>query len=332
MNKETSKTQRLVLAIVAVVAGLYLMLLAPTQSMQTLKLALDQALVRLVPHDADFYPAIPILTVTFSAWIIAMVLAGAALIMIAKKVYDGVLWARATMLGLLAVPAVGGMTMLIPWFVLVLAEYPEKGVPPHTLSGLPSVAPVLFIGLVLYWITLMMDNDSLIAKAQKLVPFTFVGIVSGMVFMNGQHGVRYFIHIPGNFIRGADGLISANPDAPTMVSPLAHYITNLDHLDWKTFEYLSDTAVYSPQTLALLLGGFLLYIASVMLIVSIPFMAMKKKVGWYIASSVTLATVVVSMQGFVVRHSMEWLQGGMLSLVLLAILLIPWFKKHLIEE
>lgn len=332
MHNETSKTQRIVLAVLAVVVGVYLMLLAPTQSMQTLKTSLDQALVRLVPFDDDFFPAVPILTATYSVWIVMFVLAGAMLVMLTKKLYDGEKWARAAALGLFAVPSVGGMTMIIPWFVLVLAEYPQKGVPPATLSGMPTVAPVLFVGLIAYLITLLADQDNLIAKLQKLVPFVFIGIVSGMVFMNGQHGVRYFIHIPGNFIRGADGMIQANPDAPTVLSPLAHAITNLDHLDWKTFEYLTDEAVYSPQTLALLLGGYLLYVASAMLVVSIPFMAMKKKIGWYIASSTALATAVVSFQGFVVRSSTEWLQGGALSLVLFAILLIPMFKKHLIEE
>jgi hypothetical protein len=34
----------------------------------------------------------------------------------------------------------------------------------------------------------------------------------------------------------------------------------------------------------------------------------------------------------VVRHSTEWLQGGMLSAVLLAILLIPAFRNLLVEE
>lgn len=67
MKNETTKTQRLIMAIVAVIGGLYLMLLAPTQAMQTLKIALDQVMLRLVPHDADFYPAVPILSVTFSA-------------------------------------------------------------------------------------------------------------------------------------------------------------------------------------------------------------------------------------------------------------------------
>ena len=95
---------------------------------------------------------------------------------------------------------------------------------------------------------------------------------------------------------------------------------------------VSEQAVYNPQTLALLLGGFLLYISSVLLIISIPLMAMKKKAGWYLATGTTLATAIVSFQGFFVRHSTEWLQGGMLSAVLLGILLVPVFKQFLIEK
>jgi hypothetical protein len=231
-----------------------------------------------------------------------------------------------------AIPSVGGMTMLIPWFVLVLAEYPEKGVPPHTISGMPPVLFVLFINLLFYFIILFSDQDTLKNKALKLVPYTALGIVSGMVFMNGQHGVRYFIHIPGEFATDANGLITANPTPPPFTSSLAHFITNLDHLDWQTFEFVSEKAVYSPQTLALLLGGFLLYVASVLLIVSIPMLAMKNKTGWYLATTAALATAVVSFQGFVIRHSTEWLQGGVLSAILLAILLIPAFKNLLIEK
>jgi hypothetical protein len=332
MVKETSKTQRILMAVVAVIGGLYLMLWAPTQTMQTLKIALDQVMLRLVPYDMDFYPAVPILTVTYSAWIISFVLAGAALIMLAKKIYDGEHWARATALGLFAIPSVGGMVSIIPWFVLVLAEYPEKGVPEHTIGGMPPVMMVMMVSLLFYFITLFADQDTLKNKALKLVPFTAIGIVSGMVFMNGQHGARYFIHIPGAFAKDANGMFIANPNPPSFITPLSNVITNLDHLDWKTFEFISEQPVYSPQTLALLLGGFLLYIASVLLIISIPMLAMKNKTGWYLATTAALATAVVSFQGFVVRSSTEWLQGGILSLGLLAILLIPAFKNLLIEK
>jgi len=332
MIKETTKTQRIIMMTVAILGGIYLLALAPTQAMQTLKIALDQAFTRLIPYDADFYPAVPVLTATYSAWIISFVFAGAMALMLSKKLYQGAHWARATVLGLFAIPAVAGMTMVIPWFVLVLAEYPEKGVPTATISGMPPVAPVLFISLFFYYVILFSDTDTIKHKLQKLVPFTLLGVISGMVFMNGQHGVRYFIHIPGNFIKNAEGLIVGNPSPPPITSPLAHFITNLEHLDWVTFEPLAQPIVYSPQTLALLLGGFMLYVSSVLLLVSIPLMAMKKKAGWYIATSTALATAFVSIQGFLVRNSTEWLQGGILSLLLFVILLLPVFKKFFIEE
>ncbi|MEA2008814.1 MAG: hypothetical protein U9O54_06805, partial [Chloroflexota bacterium] len=277
MFNETTKNQRMIMLVVAILGGIFLMAFAPTMAMKTLKISMDQAFTRLIPHDADFYPAIPILSATYSMWIIAFIFVGAMVLMLSKKLYQGLKWARATALGLFAVPSVAGMTMIIPWFVLVLAEYPEKGVPPATVSGIPPAMPIMFIGLIFYFVILFADKDTIKNKLLKAVPFTFLGIVSGMVFMNGQHGVRYFIHIPGNFIEGANGLITANPDPVPFTSPLAHFITNLDHLDWVTFEFLSKEAVYSPQTLALLLGGFMLYISSALLIISIPLMAMKKK-------------------------------------------------------
>jgi hypothetical protein len=332
MFHESTKTQRMLMMVAAILGGIYLLVLAPTQAMQTLKISLDQAFTRLIPYDADFYPAVPVLTATYSLWIMAFIFVGSSLLMLSKKLLQGTAWARATVLGLFAIPSVAGMTMVIPWFVLVLAEYPEKGVPPATISGMPTAMPILFISLFFYFVILLADKDTIKNKLLKLVPFTFLGVVSGMVFMNGQHGVRYFIHIPGNFIKDANGLITANPNPPAITSPLAHFITNLDHLDWVTFEFLTENAVYSPQTLALLLGGFLLYISSVLLIVSIPLMAMKKKVGWYIATSTALATAFVSIQGFFVRNSTEWLQGGMLSALLFIILIAPPFKKFFIEE
>ena len=331
MIKETTKTQRMIMMGVAILGGIYLMAFAPTQAMTTLKISLDQAFTRLIPYDADLYPAVPVLTTTYSAWIVLFVFAGSFALLLSKKLLQGAHWARATVLGLFAAPAVAGMTMVIPWFVLVLAEYPEKGVPTATISGMPTAMPILFISLAIYYVILFADQDTIKHKFQKFVPFTLMGVISGMVFMNAQHGVRYFIHIPGNFMKNAEGLIVGNPNPPPITSPLAHFITNLDHLDWLTFEPLA-AQTNSPQTLALLLGGFMLYVSSVLLIIAIPMMAMKKKAGWYIATSTALATAFVSVQGFVVRNSMEWLQGGMLSLLLFVVLMLPVFKKFFLAE
>lgn len=318
MVTETSKFQRLYAAIIAGIAGVYFLTGAPTAAMRTLKIALEQALLRLIPHDYDFYPAIPLLSTTYSGWIIITFLAGGLSLMLIWPLYQGKTWARATALGAYGLATVGGMAMTIPWFVLVLAEYPHKGVPPHTVSGMPPVMMVLFLGLAFYYSMLYADKDSLKNKLLKWIPYTYTGIVSGMVFMNAQHGARYFIHIHGDYF----------PEkASNILSPLSHYITNLDYLDWKTFELMNNEAIYSPQTLTLLLGGYGLYISSFIMIFSIPFMFMKKPIGWYMATSAAIATAVASFQGYIVRDSFEWGQGGVMSTALLIILLIPYYRK-----
>ena len=126
MLNNTTKTQRIIMAVTAVIAGIFMMYVAPTQGMMTLKIALENVMERLIPFDPDFYPAVPILGVTYGIWMVLLFLAGAFSIVLAKKVYDGEHWARGTMLGLSAIPAVAGMTMLIPWMVLVVSDLPDS--------------------------------------------------------------------------------------------------------------------------------------------------------------------------------------------------------------
>ena len=356
MIGETTKTQRTVMAVTAVVSGLFMMYVAPSEAMHTLKIALEEVMERLIPFDPDFYPAVPILGATYSIWMVALWLGGAFAVVLAKKVYDGAQWARSTLLGLAGMTAVAGMTMLIPWMVLVVSDYsggPVPGIlpPPAGTSVMPPVIWTLAFGLLFYYIFLLMDNDSIKNKILKLIPYTAVGVVAGMVFMNGQHGVRYFIFIPE--------LLTANP--PGDFSPLGNFFTNLDHYNALALTTISQAQLdsikigqvvdivtkshevvpqvvkfakpeYDPNTLVLLLGGFMNYLASYMMILAIPFLALKKKFGYYTILGTSLATALIGFQGYIVRHSFEWGVGGVLSLVLFALFLIPMFKNMFIEE
>ena len=356
MFNETTKTQRIIMAVTAVVAGLFMMYVAPTEGMQTLKIALEEVMERLIPFDPDFYPAVPILGATYAIWMVVLWLAGAFSIVIAWKIYQGEEWARSTMLGFSAIPAVAGMTMLIPWMVLVVSDYsqgPVPGIlpPPAGTSVMPPVIWTLVFGLLFYYVFLLADKDSIKNKIIKLIPYTFVGIVAGMVFMNGQHGVRYFIFIPE--------LLTANP--PGDFSPLGNFFTNLDHYNAIALTTISQTQldsikvgqtvdivnkmhevvpqvvkyakpVYDPNTLVLLLGGFMNYLASYMMVLAIPFLAMKKKFGYYTILGTSLATALIGFQGLIVRGSFEWGVGGVLSLALFGMFLIPIFKNLFVEE
>jgi len=356
MFKETSKTQRVIMGITAVIAGLFMMYVAPTQAMQTLKIALEEVMERLIPFDPDFYPAVPVLGATYSIWMILLWMLGAASIVIAKKVYDGEEWARSTMLGFSAIPAVGGMTMFIPWMVLVVSDYsngPVPGIlpPPAGISMMPPVIWTLAAGLLFYFIFLLADQDTIKNKILKLIPYTFLGVVAGMVFMNGQHGVRYFIFIPE--------LLTNN--SPTSLNPLGNFFTNLDHYNALALATISQVQIdslktgavvdivnkahevvpqiikyakpsYDPNTLTLLLGGFANYAASFLMILAIPFLALKKKFGYYTVLATALATALVGFDGYIVRHSFEWMVGGVMSLALLVVFLLPVFKQFFVEE
>jgi hypothetical protein len=337
MFNETTKTQRIIMAVTAVIAGIFMMYIMPTQGMRTLKYALENVMTRLIPFDPDFYPAVPILGATYGVWMVVLWLGGALAIVIAKNVYDGKEWARSTMLGLAAIPAVAGMTMWIPWMVLVVSDYskgPVAGILPPP-AGISPVAPVLWtmvFGLLFYYIFLLADKDTIKNKIIKIIPYTYLGIVAGMVFMNGQHGVRYFIFIP-EYLTHTSSL-----------DPLGNFFTNLDHYDALGLVTTSQAqinagelaktneAIYNPNTLTLLLGGFMNYASSYLMIIAIPFLAMKKKFGYYTVLTTALATALIGFEGYFVRNSFEWLVGGIMSLALFGMFLLPIFKNLFIES
>ncbi|MEA3288168.1 MAG: hypothetical protein U9Q77_12445 [Candidatus Marinimicrobia bacterium] len=355
MFNKTSKNQNMIMAVTAVVAGLFMMYVAPEQGMRTLKLALDGVINRILYVDPDFYPAVPILGATYGAWMVILYLAGAFAIVIAQKVYTGQEWARATVLGLVAIPAVSGMTMLIPWMVLIVSDYaamyaagthPVAGIapPPTDVSVMPPVLMTMVLGLVFYYVFLLADQDTLKNKLLKLVPYTAVGIVAGMVFMNGQHGVRYFIFIPEMLRAGADGVMGTGSPLGGSLNVLGNLFTNLDHYDALDLVRVSQAqidagqlvatkeAVYDPNTLLLLLGGYMNYAASYLMILAIPFLAMKKKIGYYMVTGTALATALIGFNGYIVRDSFEWAVGGFMSLILLVIFMLPIFKPFYLKE
>ena len=335
MFNKTTQLQRTILGVTAVLAGLFMMYLAPTMGMKTLKIALENVMERLIPFDPDFYPAVPILGATYGAWFVLLYLGGALSLVIAKKVYDGAEWARGTLLGIFAIPAVAGMTMFIPWMVLVVSDYsngPVAGIlPPPANLPMPPVLPVMIFGLIFYFIALLADGDTIKNKILKIIPYTAIGVVAGMVFMNGQHGVRYFIFIPEYL------------DFTSSLHPLGNFFTNLDHYDAlalvKTSQAQIDAgqiaktteAIYDPNTLTLLLGGFMNYLSSALMVISIPFLALKKKIGYYMVLTTALATALIGLDGYIVRHSFEWLVGGIMSFALFIIFQIPVFKPFYLK-
>ena len=358
MFKETTKNQRMIAAVVAVLIGFYLMIIAPTQAMTTLKLALHAVMERLIPLDPDFYTAVPILGATFGIWMILIAFGGALLVVIAMNIYKGNLKARAAGLGVSAIAAVAGMTMFIPWMVLIVSDYsqgPVPGIlpPDPNVTKAPSVLFIMVIGLIGYFTFLLMDKDSIKNKLFKTIVYTGIGIVAGMVFMNAQHGVRYFEFIP-EYLNETENLQRFD-------NPLGNKYTNLDYYDALALTTISQAQMkeikpdvpidivrkdksvdkvvvkksvptYNPNTISLLLGGYGNYIASFLLIFMVPFVFLRKKWAYNTLLMATLFSAVATYWNAIVRGSFEWIVGGTMSLVLFIILLIPIFKQFLVDS
>ena len=357
MFKETSKNNRIIAAGVAVIVGLYLMIIAPTQAMTVLKLALHTVMERLIPLDPDFYTAVPILGATFGIWMILIAFGGALLIVVAKSIYNGNLESRAVGMGVTGVGAVAGMTMFIPWMVLIVSDYsqgPVSGIsaPPADVTKMPSVLWIMLISLIGYFTFLLADKDSIKNKIYKTIIYTGIGVVAGMVFMNAQHGVRYFEFIP-EYLNETENLDRHD-------NPYGNAYTNLDYYDALALTTISQaqmdvikadesvdivhkdksvekivvkksTPTYNPNTIALFLGGYGNYISSFLMIFMIPFVFLRKRWAYNTLLMATVLSVVATYWNAIVRGSFEWVIGGTMSLGLLVFLLIPVFKQFLVD-
>ncbi|NPA68403.1 MAG: hypothetical protein GXO50_07335 [Chlorobi bacterium] len=357
MYTKTTKNQRTIAAAVAVIVGLYLLLIAPTQAMTTLKLALHAVMERLIPFDPDFYTAVPILGTTFDIWIILLTFGGSLLLVLAYRIYKGNLNARAAGLGITAIASVAGMTMFIPWMVLIVSDYsngPVPGIlpPPADVNVMPSVIWIMVIGLIGYFVFLLSDKDTIKNKIFKSIVYTGIGIVAGMVFMNAQHGVRYFEFIPE--------YLTDNPTLQRYDNPLGNPHTNLDYYDALALTTISQEQVnhlkagekvaivrkdhtvdnvvvkktkpeYNPNTLSLFLGGYGNYIASYLMVFLIPFVFLRKRWAYNAMLMAVLFSAVATYWNAIIRGSFEWVIGGTLSLGLLVFMLLPIFKQFLTE-
>ncbi len=191
MTNETTQKGRLIMTIVAVVVGLFLLFSAPFISMKALTPALHNLteVHQVQQPDGVWDTPVKILTATFHVWIALFVFGGATLLVIAKDIYADKKWARPVALTMLALPSMGGMTMVIPWMVLVWSDALGNKVS----SGMPAALPIMLIGLAGYFIMLLAEKADAKTKIAQAVTFGALGVVGGMVFMNAQHGVRHFL-------------------------------------------------------------------------------------------------------------------------------------------
>ena len=172
---------------IVLIAAILMIAFVPFSAFNMVNPILDLQLERIEQFKADGNAKWHLLTLTtwlvsffFPFWGTMSVLAGIALLIIAKPLYNGEAWARGAALLALSFPSIGGAYMIVPWMNFVGTKY----------GGFPPATIIMFIGLIPFFAILLMDKGD---KQQKIVDFLVflaMGVTASYSFANGHAAFR----------------------------------------------------------------------------------------------------------------------------------------------
>lgn len=179
MRNNTTSTGRSVMAFVALIAGILLITLIPDFGTKAMDAVLKgyAAKIAKVPDPTLLIPASKLVTFFFPFWSALCMVAGAALILLARPIYRGEEWARPIALGLLAIPSVAGAYMLGP--IMFFAK-----------PAISASVIIALTGLIPYFIILLYERSSPIDKLANFFVFTMLGVTAAYNWGNAHSSLR----------------------------------------------------------------------------------------------------------------------------------------------
>ena len=137
----------------------------------------NAALLKLTPWMITFF---------FPMWGVLSLVAGIALLVIAKDIYNGEKWSRGLALLCLAIPSMGGAYMLVPWMNFIGSV---KG-------GYPPAITIAMIGLIPYFVLILLEKGDWMQKIVDFLVFLMLGVASAESFANGHAAFRILFGHP----------------------------------------------------------------------------------------------------------------------------------------
>lgn len=178
MSNNTTSNGRLIMAIVAVVAGILSIFLIPKLGIPAMDTILKAVYMKIAQTGKpDLISAAKIVSFFFPFWISLCMASGIILILLGHPLYKGDKWARPIALALLSFPAITGAYMFGP--VIFFA----KGLVVNALI-------IALIGLIPYAIILLTEKSSLTDKLENFGVFFLLGVLAAYNFTNGHSSLR----------------------------------------------------------------------------------------------------------------------------------------------
>lgn len=187
MLQQTNVQTRKIVMGVVIVFALLMIALVPFMSFDMVNPILTNQIERIAQYTADGNPAAPLLTLTtwlvsffYPFWGTLSVIAGIALLVIVKPLYDGKPWARGLALLCFSIPAMGGAYMIVPWMNFVGSK----------VGGFPPAIIITTIGLLPYFTILLADKGDSKQKMVDFLVFLMLGVTAAEAFANGHAAFR----------------------------------------------------------------------------------------------------------------------------------------------
>lgn len=179
-----SPSARTTLTALAVVIGLFLVVLAPV-IVQTSLDAVLEGLQEAVEDRPQFASGFPLFTLFYPLWRAFIFVAGITLLVCAPIIYKGEQWTLPVTLTAYAMPSIGGMFMFLPYVSWVEGSFP-----------IPMV--ISFVGLAGFWATLLLKKSDRMQKLVDFLVFTFAGMLATHGFVIGIGAARQLMIRPGS--------------------------------------------------------------------------------------------------------------------------------------
>jgi hypothetical protein len=172
---------RTIMAVILLAAGLFMVAVAPFLLQSALDATL-QALMEDAAANPQHASGPNLVAISFPGWRALIFVVGTACVAIAYPLSQGADWTWPAALACLAIPAIGGMAMTLPYVARVGDTFP------------PSMI-VMLIGLAAYAGVLLLQTERR-KKGIDVLVFTLLGVVATLGFMLGLGGLGQFMARP----------------------------------------------------------------------------------------------------------------------------------------
>lgn len=179
--ENTPKNVRLILAILAVIVGIFMIALAPFLIQTSLERVIT-ALITISAEKPAYSSGILLFSYAFPLYRGLIFIGGITLLLLTRSIYQGKEWSYPAGLLAAAFPSAGGMFMFMPYVSFV--------------DGFPIPMVISFVGLIFFWSFILLRNVDKWLKWGQFLALTFAGMLTTHAFIVGTGNLRTLLTRP----------------------------------------------------------------------------------------------------------------------------------------